>query len=110
MPPLKCRLPLRLFHLVLGLEFSSLLDDRYSSRFYGISKSPAVPATAFPIQFVDAANVTAAPVIVKGAGGNSYLYPLDQVLRPPVGKIVGWSYFFLSAGGGGVLNHWDPHS
>ncbi|CAN0067388.1 unnamed protein product, partial [Sphacelaria rigidula] len=52
-------------------------------------KSADVPVSLFPIQFVDAANVTAAPVVVQGRSGNSFLYPLDRVLRTPLGKGAG---------------------
>lgn len=62
-----------------------MLGDGISARFYGIPKTPDVPASFFPIQFVDAANVTAAEAPVA-VGGTSYLFPVDRVLRPPVGK------------------------
>lgn len=103
-----------------GEEFPSLLGIQFSPRYYGIPKSPDVPAEYFPIQFVDSANVTAAPTVVGGktavavsvgaAGGRaaaraaaaatteggtpSYLYPVDRVLRIPVGERRG-----MGAGG-----------
>ena len=60
-----------------------MLGDDASTRFYGITKSADVPALSFPIQFVDASNVTSMPAKV---GDTSYLFQMDQVLRPPVGK------------------------
>lgn len=71
-----------------GEEFQTLLGDGISARFYGIPKTADVPASYFPVQFVDAANITTteAPMVV---GGTSYLFAVDRVLRPPVGKRTG---------------------
>ncbi|CAM9666230.1 unnamed protein product, partial [Ectocarpus fasciculatus] len=86
----------------IGEEFPSLLGEDFSPLYYGIPKSPDVPAELFPIQFIDAANVTATPTVVGGpsiavpvrrrhgggeGGEPSYLFPVDRVLRPPVGTI-----------------------
>ena len=95
-----------------GEEFPSLLGIQFSPRYYGIPKSADVPAEYFPIQFVDSANVTAAPAVVGGpttvvardgggrgaaakaaavaeGGTPSYMYPVDRVLRVPVGERAG---------------------
>lgn len=82
------------FVSLAGEEFHTLLGDDYSAHFYGIFKSADVPASSFPIQFVDAANVTAAPLAV---GGTSYLFPVDRVLRPPVGKPSYTQYYTAPA-------------
>ncbi|CAN0227327.1 unnamed protein product, partial [Ectocarpus sp. 12 AP-2014] len=50
----------------IGEEFPSLLGEDFSPTYYGIPKSPDVPAELFPIQFVDSANVTATPTVVGG--------------------------------------------
>lgn len=71
-----------------GEAFQTLLGDGISARFYGIPKTPDVPASYFPVQFVDAANVTAAEAPVA-VGATSYFFPVDRVLRPPVGKRAG---------------------
>lgn len=92
-----------------------MLGIQFSPRYYGIPKSLDVPEGAFPIQFVDSANVTATPIVVggptaaaaRGGGGArpqvveaaagageeeeeasapSYLFPVDRVLRVPVGE------------------------
>lgn len=65
-----------------------MLGDGISVRFYGIPKTPDVPASYFPVQFGDAANVTATEAHVA-VGGTSYLFPVDRVLRPPAGKRTG---------------------
>ena len=62
-----------------------MLGENASAHFYGIAKSTDVPASSFPIQFVDASNVTSAPV--KIGDSKSYLFPMDRVLRPPVGEM-----------------------
>lgn len=96
-------------YILAGQEFPTLLGIQFSPRYYGIPKSLDVPAGSFPIQFVDSANVTATPIVIGGptavaaggigggqqeaaaAGGvkapaPSYLFPVDRVLRVPVGE------------------------
>jgi len=93
------RSPSRSIDRLAGEEFRTLLGIQFSPRYYGLPKSRDVPEEYFPIQFVDSANVTAAPIVVGGPTAAaaaaavamegekpSYLYPVDRVLRIPAGE------------------------